>query len=83
MDGKTMTDAEMMIFAFSFTAKRTQLKYSDMDEEKKVLIAYKTATDDANSIRTNSQYLTKKLDNKKTNTEVQILRKILGLPPEE
>ena len=84
-EDKTLTDAEMMIFAISFQTRREKLRYNErIEEEEKVLMAYVNAVNDAISIRQNSVYVHEKLSRFESNkVEEEVLRKILGLPPKE
>jgi len=85
MNDKTLTDTEMMIFALSFQHRREMLRnHVNIDENKKVLIAYENAIFDATSIRKSEKYLRKTFSQFGTNgREIEVLKKVLGLPPEE
>lgn len=84
MTDKTLTDTEMMIFAISFQTRREKLRANvSIKEDEKVLMCFENAVNDAISIRQNTRYLQEELSRFQSNEiEKEVLRKIIGLPPE-
>jgi len=84
MENKTLTDVEMMIFAFTYVNKRKQLTNNvSIEENEKILMCFLDALNHAISIRQNADYIFSRLTQfQSVERELEVLRKILGQEPE-
>lgn len=85
MLGKTLTDGEMMIFAYSFAVNNEKLsQHVGITRKERVRMAFERAVSDAVAIRKNADHIEEKLSRfEEYKTELEVLKKILGLPPDE